>query len=81
MASKNKLSIYLMKKEITNISDILKDFDKVTEFKKYGENSIAYCMRSYVHEPTWVQSFFRENGKDLIKQSNAKLVLIKKNQY
>lgn len=78
MASKNKLSIYLIKKEITNISDILKDFDKVTEFKKYGENSIAYCMRSYVHEPTWVQSFFKENGKDLIKQSNAKLVLIKK---
>lgn len=78
MASKNKLSIYLIKNEITDISNIFKDFDKIIEFNKYDENTVAYCLPSYIHEPAWMKGFFKEDGKDLIKQSSARLVLIKK---
>ena len=78
MASKNKLSIYLIKNEITDMSNIFKDFDKIIEFNKYDENTVAYCLPSYIHEPTWMKGFFKEDGKGLIKQSSARLVLIKK---
>lgn len=78
MASKNKLSICLIKKEITDVSNIFKDFDKITEFNKYNKDSVAYCLPSYIHEPVWMKGFFREDGKGLIKQSNARRVLIKK---
>lgn len=78
MSSKNKLSIYLIKNEITDIKDVFKDFDNIKEFNKYDENSVAYYLPSYIHEPAWMEGFFRENGKGLIQQSSARLVLMKK---
>lgn len=78
MSSKNKLSIFLIKNEITDIKDVFKDFDNIKEFNKYDENSVAYYLPSYIHEPAWMKGFFRENGKGLIQQSSARLVLMKK---
>lgn len=78
MSNKNKLSIYLIKKEINSVKKIFKNFDEIKELKKYNDNSIVYYLPSHVHEPYWLKSFFNDDGKGFIKQSNARVVLIKK---
>lgn len=43
MSSKNKLSIFLIKNEITDIKDVFKDFDNIKEFNKYVYFTVYRC--------------------------------------
>ena len=61
MSNKNKLSIYLIKKEINSVEEIFKNFDEIKELKKYSDNSIVYYLPSHVHEPYWMKSFFNDD--------------------
>ena len=58
MANKNKLSIYLVKSEIVDIADIFDKPDNIQEFQTYPDGSVAYFVPPYVHEPSWLNSFF-----------------------
>lgn len=78
MSNKNKLSIYLIKKEINSVEEIFKNFDEIKELKKYDDDSIVYYLPSHVHEPYWMKNFFNDDGIDFIKQSSARVVFIKK---
>lgn len=78
MANKNKLSIYLIKSEIIDIEDIFDKPEKIQEFQKYPDGSVAYFVPSYVHEPSWLSSFFHQTGHNDLLQANSRVVLLKK---
>ena len=78
MANKNKLSIYLIKSHIENVNDIFENSDNISELKRYSDESVAYFVPSYVHEPAWLNSFFHCQGNEFLKQANARVVLLKK---
>ena len=78
MANKNKLSIYLVKSEIVNIEDIFDKLENIYEFQKYPDGSVAYFVPSYVHEPSWLNSFFHKSGNNELLQANSRVVLLKK---
>lgn len=80
MATKNKLSIYLLKSEIVNIDDIFDKPDSIQVFQKYPDGSVAYFVPSYVHEPSWLKSFFHKSGHEGLCQANSRVVLLKKLQ-
>lgn len=74
--SKNKLSIYLIKEEITEEKIFEKD-SRVMILKEYSEKKKLYYLPSYVHEPNWLKSFFNLNCDEL-KQANSRAVLLNK---
>lgn len=78
MANKNKLSIYLLKEKISNIEDIFENSDEIQIFQKYDEDFVAYYAPSYVHEPSWVKSFFLQGSNGLLQQANSRVVILKK---
>lgn len=57
MATKNKLSIYLIKDGCENIDDLFDEKIKVAEFNRYDDDTVAYYLPSHVHEPSWLESF------------------------
>lgn len=77
MANKNKLSIYLVKSGIVNIEDIFEKPEHMEELQKYHDGSVAYFVRSYTHEPNWLQSFFHISGNGMLLQANSRVVLLK----
>ena len=53
---KNKLSIYLIKEQITDIDKIFKSqIDLLTEYDPYKQ---VYFVGSHSHQPTWINNFF-----------------------
>ena len=76
MASKNKLSIYLIKEGISEKDDIFEKPDEVQILNTLSDNSPVYYAPSYVHEPSWVQSFFL-HGDARLAQANSRVVLLK----
>ena len=78
MAKKNKLSIYLLKSEISKKEDIFESPAEVHEFQKYGDGSVAYYVPSSVHKPSWLESFFHERDSSDLLQANSRVVLIKR---
>lgn len=44
MATKNKLSVYLVKEGITSANDIFEDPGKIRVLERYSENSAAYFV-------------------------------------
>ena len=78
MANKNKLSIYLVKSEIIDVENIFDKPENIREFQKYPDGSVAYFVPSYVHEPSWLNSFFHQSGNNELLQSNSRVVLLKK---
>lgn len=73
--SKNKLSIYLIKEEITDLQDIFENEKQVKELHRYSDNKCAYFVPSDVHPPKWLRGFFDLSNNDL-KQANSKVVLL-----
>ena len=79
--AKNKLSIYLIKKEINDITDIGAIFKQDMKiFEDYGENKKAYFLDSFIHEPKWVRNFFNKENS-LLLQANSKIILLVKREY
>lgn len=76
--AKNKLSIYLIKKD-KNINEIFDPEKNVQELRRYSDNKIVYFVQSWVHEPEWMMDFFKFSESSL-KQANSKVVLIDKIQ-
>jgi len=77
MANKNKLSIYLIKSDICDVDDIFEKPESIQEFNRYPDGSVAYYVPSYVHEPSWVKSFFHQTGCWGLQQANSRVVLLK----
>ncbi len=75
---KNKLSIYLIKEQITDIDKIFKNqIDLLTEYNPYKQ---VYFVGSHSHQPTWLKNFFEIDDNRLF-QANSKVVLIIKRTY
>ena len=75
--AKNKLSIYLIKKEVEEEKIFDKEKNNIEIFKKHDDNKISYFIPSYIHPPIWLKSFF-EMESDVLKQANSRVVLIDK---
>jgi len=73
--SKNKLSIYLIREEITDFRNIFEDENQVEELYRYSGNKCAYFVPSDVHPPKWLKGFFNLSS-DNLKQANSKVVLL-----
>lgn len=78
MSKRNKLSIYLLKPRLEKIEDIFKNSEKIRVLRKYNDDSIAYFIPTYSHEPVWLKDFFHLNGKGELLQANSKVVLLTK---
>ena len=76
MATKNKLSVYLVKEGITSANDIFEDPGKIRVLERYSENSAAYFVPSLAHEPNWLRNFFLRGGDGMLLQANSRVVLI-----
>lgn len=70
-----KLSIYLIKKGITNHEDIVKDANEKEEF----DNGILYYKKSFSREPAWIKMFFNKNIEELISSVASALYITKIN--
>lgn len=77
MATKNKLSVYLVKDGITSVNDIFEEPEKIRVLERYSEDSAAYFVPSLAHEPNWLRSFFLRGGDGMLLQANSRVVLIK----
>lgn len=73
---KNNISIYLIKKEFDDFSNIL-DGNRAI-LKEYNKDSIVYYCKSYSKEPDWLNGFFPDIKSDDLKTSNARAVLLKR---
>ena len=72
--AKNKLSIYLIKEGIL-FEDVFSTEKRVEVLKEYSKDKIMYYIPSRVHEPSWVNSFFKIKDSSLL-QANSKVVLL-----
>lgn len=68
-----KLSIYLIKENITEHSDIVKDLSNKEEF----DNGILYYKKSYSNPPAWTNNFFNKNIEALKNSSASGLYITK----
>ncbi len=68
-----KLSIYLIKDNITNYSDVVKDVNT----KEIFDNGVLYYKKSFSKKPAWTDNFFNKNIEDL-KNSTASGLYITK---
>lgn len=59
---KTKLTVYLIKEDITNIDEIIKP-DSYDNQESIGDQSRFFSKRSNAKEPKWVRTFFK-NGID-----------------
>ncbi len=78
MSKRNKLSIYLIKAGIEKPEDIFKNSERIRVLNQYNEDSIAYFIPTFSHEPVWLKDFFHLNGKGELLQASSKVVLLKK---
>ena len=70
MATKNKLSVYLVKEGITSANDIFEDPGKIRVLERYSENSAAYFVPSLAHEPNWLRNFFLRGGDGMMRMGD-----------
>lgn len=79
--TKNSLSIYLIKEEIIDFEDVMKDDLECQHFDIQDIGRIYYGV-SYTYNPSWIDSFFDNNQKLLesLKNSNSKVLLLTKVQ-
>ena len=68
-----KLSIYLIKENITEHSDIVKDLSNKEEF----DNGTLYYKRSFSNPPTWTGNFFNRGIEELKNSSASGLYITK----
>jgi uncharacterized protein (TIGR04141 family) len=75
MADNNKLSIYLIKKQFTEHSRILKSIQAHSDIPEVGT---FYYWKSYSGSPAWVSTFFGRTLKDVktIFSASAKAILL-----
>ena len=71
-----KLSIYLIKDNITKHSDVVKDIKTKVTLNK----GVLYYKKSFSKEPSWINNFFNKNIEDL-KNSTASGLYITKTKY
>jgi len=71
-----KLSIYLIKDNITDHDDIVKDVN----MKEIFDNGVLYYKKSFSKKPAWTDNFFNKNIEDL-KNSTASGLYITKTKY
>lgn len=81
MANKNKLSIYLLKKDITDPEEIFENNSIIEVFQRYDDGSVAYYVPSYTHEPIWLKSFFHKGADGHLLQANSRVVLLKPMEF
>ncbi len=74
--SKNKLSIYLIKEEISDVMSIFEEEAEVQELLRYSDKKCAYFVPSNVHAPKWLTNFFNNIHTSDLKQANSKVVLL-----
>lgn len=74
--AKINLSIYLIKEEITDFSDIVENCE---ELQIVDENNIIYYNRSLVQEPDWLYKFFSIH-RDELRTANSKVLYLKRIQ-
>lgn len=70
-----KLSIYLVKDNIINHDDIVKDVSNKEEF----DNGILYYKKSFSKEPAWTDNFFNKSIEDLKNSTVSGLYISKIN--
>ena len=75
---KNKLSIYLIKSDITLPDDIFKD--ELDVLQEYSQDKIAYYLPSYIKQPDWLENFFNLDQARL-KQANSRVILLVRRPY
>lgn len=74
MQNRNKLSIYLIKENLSNAEDIVESYSISIPIDGVG---IVYMVRSHLYTPTWIESFFRGIiATDYIFSANARVVLL-----
>ena len=78
MASKNKLSIYLVKAGLSEKEDIFENHDELKVFSELSDGSKIYYKASSVHAPSWLKSFFLKDDNADMLQANSRVVLLKK---
>ncbi|MBU1924894.1 MAG: TIGR04141 family sporadically distributed protein, partial [Candidatus Omnitrophica bacterium] len=71
-----KLSIYLIKDNITDHSDVVKNVNT----KEILDNGVLYYKKSFSKKPAWTDNFFNKNIEDL-KNSTASGLYITKTKY
>ena len=75
----NKLSIYLIKSEYTQVNDILKDSSKLTKKNMLNIGDFYYSS-SHTTQPSWVKNFFNgtlDEGHKLFNSSSKGILLVK----
>ncbi len=75
---KNKLSIYLIKEQVTDVNSIFKN--QIELLKEYNPYKQVYFVGSNFHQPMWLKNFFEINDNRLF-QANSKVVLLVKRTY
>ena len=78
MANKNRLSIYLLKPGLFEKDDIFEKPNEINIFTNLPDGSPVYYKASDVHTPTWLNSFFLQNGTNNMWQASSRVVLIKR---
>ena len=78
MASKNKLSIYLVKAGLSEKEDIFENHDELKVFSELSDGSKIYYKASCIHAPSWLKSFFLKDDNADMLQANSRVVLLKK---
>lgn len=78
MANKNKLSIYLVKVGLFEKEDIFEKPEEIDIFTTLTDGSHVYYIPSDVHKPSWLKSFFLQDGNNDMWQANSRVVLIKR---
>ena len=78
MANKNKLSIYLVKAGLFEKEDIFEKPEEIDIFTTLTDGSPVYYIPSDVHKPSWLKSFFLQDGNNDMWQANSRVVLIKR---
>ncbi|MEN6510739.1 MAG: TIGR04141 family sporadically distributed protein [Chloroherpetonaceae bacterium] len=68
-----KLSIYLIKDNITNHSDIVKDVNT----KEIFDNGVLYYKESSSKEPLWTDNFFNKSIEHLMNSTSSGLYITK----
>lgn len=73
--AKINLSIYLIKDNITEFSDIVEE--DAIELHQYDDNSIVYYNRSNIKEPDWLFNFFNFHSENL-RTANSRVLFLKR---
>lgn len=76
--NKNRLSIYLVKADKINESDIIKDYENVHVIENVGK---VFYKRSYSKSPMWLDDFYKGtlDKRDFTTSSASAVLMVKSN--